>query len=64
MSSEKVEDLERSLQAFKKCANVDMCLSIAYKLKFEGDDIEHLKAEMVEVLAAASKFKEAGDLYC
>jgi hypothetical protein len=35
MSSDETEDIEKSLSAFKKCANVEMCHSIAYRLNFD-----------------------------
>jgi hypothetical protein len=37
MSSDEPEDLEKSLNAFKKCGNIDMCLSIAYKLECDEE---------------------------
>jgi hypothetical protein len=35
MNSESVEDQLKGLEAFKKCANRDLCLAIAYKLNFD-----------------------------
>tara|TARA_B110000285_G_C15049305_1_gene576099 strand:+ start:407 stop:706 length:300 start_codon:yes stop_codon:yes gene_type:complete len=64
MGSENKEDLQKSIEAFKKCNNVEMTFSVAYKLKFTEEEHQQLHQEMVENLAAASKFDEAGDLYC
>lgn len=51
MSSEAVQDIEKSLQAFKKIGNVQLCQSIAYKLEFSPDEILKLNFELVETLA-------------
>jgi len=64
MSSEDAEDQEKSLEAFKKCGNVAMCLSLAFKLKFKAEDVEKLKVELVDLLAGMHRHKEAGDLLC
>lgn len=64
MTSEDPADLEKSLAAFKKCGNIDMCLSIAYSLGCEQDQIELLIKDLVAVMKAAAKYKEAGDLMC
>ena len=64
MGSENPSDLQKSLEAFKKCANVEMAFSVAYKLKFTNEQQQQLLQEMVEILAAASKFVEAAELYC
>lgn len=64
MSSEAIEDIEKSLQAFKKSANVQMCQSIAYKLNFDEEEILKLNFELVEEMASGHNFKEAGDLLC
>jgi len=41
------EDFEKSLNAFKKCGNIEMCLSIAYSLECDEEDIEVLMNELV-----------------
>ena len=64
MGSENPEDLNKSLEAFKKCANVDLALSVAYKLKYDAEQEQQLQMELVDILASSSKFDEAGDLYC
>ena len=64
MSSDDPEDQEKSLSAFKKIANIDMCISLAYKQKLKPEDIEKLKIELVDSLADLHRYKEAGDLLC
>ena len=64
MSSDKPEDQEKSLQAFKKCGNIDMCLSLAYKMNMSQQDMQQMKEDLIEILASANRFKEAGDLLC
>jgi elongator complex protein 1 len=64
MNSEEPEDLQKSLDAFKKCGNIEMCLSIAYSLGVEQEQIEVLMKDLVTVLTTAGRFKEAGDLLC
>lgn len=64
MSSDAIEDIEKSLQAFKKSANVQMCQSIAYKLDFNQEDMLKLNFEIVDIMASSHSYKEAGDLLC
>ena len=64
MSSDEPEDLEKSLNAFKKSGNVDMCLSIAHKLGCEKDQVELLTKDLIQVLIVAGRHKDAGDLLC
>lgn len=64
MNSEDPEDLEKSLTAFKKCGNIDMCLSIAYSLGVEEDQIELLIRDLILVMTSAVRYKDAGDLLC
>lgn len=64
MGSEHTEDHEKGLQAFKKCGNVDMCLSLAFKLKFNAGDLQTLKMELIESLSGVHRYKDAGDLLC
>ena len=37
MGTKEPQDLESALEAFKKCSNVDMCISLAHKMKFSQD---------------------------
>lgn len=64
MNSDEPEDLEKSLNAFKKCANIDMCFSIAHGLGCDKEQLDDLTRDLVEVLCVASRFKEAGNLLC
>ena len=64
MSSDAVEDIEKSLTAFKKGANVEMCISIAYKLDFSQEDLTKLNYELVDILASSHSYKNAADLLC
>jgi hypothetical protein len=64
MSSDAIEDIEKSLNAFKKSANVQMCQSIAFKLDFDEEEMLKLNFELVEVLSSSHSFKESGDLLC
>ena len=64
MSSQKPEDLGKSLDAFKKCCNVDMCFSIALQLEMDEEDMTRLKTELIDILANQHKFQEAADLLC
>ena len=57
MSSEDTEDLNKSLNAFKKCCNTDMCFSLAFKLGFDEDQLKVLMQELIDALAAAHKYK-------
>lgn len=50
--------------AFKKCGNIDMCLSIAYRLQFSKDNVLILLQELIDILVSSQRFKEAGDLQC
>ena len=62
MSTGENEDTLRALEAFKKCANVEMCQSIGYKLGYAEDDFQRMNLELVDILNAAHRYKEAGDL--
>jgi len=62
MDSQEPEDLEKSLNAFKKCGNIQMCMSIAYSLGVDSDQIELLITDLIQVMTAATRFKDAGDL--
>jgi hypothetical protein len=64
MSSDEPEDLEKSLNAFKKCGNTDMCLSIAYKLGCDQEQVVLLTKDLIEVLVTAQRYKDAADLLC
>jgi elongator complex protein 1 len=64
MGSEATEDIEKSLTAFKKGGNVEMCVSIGYKLGYSHEEMTKLNVELVEILANAHSYKEAGDLLC
>jgi len=35
MNSQSNDDLLKGLQAFKKCANKDLCLAMAFKLDYD-----------------------------
>lgn len=41
-----------------------MCLSIAYSLGVDEDQIDLLMKDLITVLTVASRFKEAADLLC
>lgn len=62
MNSDEPEDLEKSLNAFKKCGNIDMCFSIAYSIGCEQEQLDALTKDLVEVLVANTRFKDAGNL--
>ena len=61
MSSEDPQDLEKSLMAFKKCGNVDMCFAVARKI---DADIVQLRMDLVESLKESNRNVDAADLYC
>ena len=63
MNSDEPEDLEKSLNAFKSCGNVEMCYSIAYSLGCEPEQINELTTDLVEVMVNTNRFKEAANLY-
>lgn len=42
MESDDVDDIEKSLAAFKKCGNTDMCYSIAHKLGCDEESLHQL----------------------
>mmetsp|Transcript_26788 Transcript_26788/g.40861 ORF Transcript_26788/g.40861 Transcript_26788/m.40861 type:complete len:186 (-) Transcript_26788:697-1254(-) len=62
MGTGESEDLQSALEAFKKCVNIDMCFSLAYRLQFGPDKLEALRNDLVDILATAHRYKEAGDL--
>jgi hypothetical protein len=37
MGSQNIEDLQKSIEAFKKCANVEMAFSVGYKLDYTDE---------------------------
>lgn len=62
MNSDEPEDLEKSLNAFKKCGNTDMCYSIAYKLECDKEQITLLTKDLIEVLATSHRHSDAANL--
>jgi len=42
MNGDEPEDLEKALNAFKKCGNIEMCFSLAHSLGCEQAEIENL----------------------
>ena len=61
MDSNDPEDQEKSLAAFKKCGNIDMCFAIANK---QGLDIPQLRLELIESLLVANRHSDAANLLC
>ncbi len=62
MNSENKEDQLKGLEAFKKCANKDLCLAMAYKLNFDFQQINKLNLELVDILVNSHKYSEAADI--